>query len=169
VLSGFNELRFSLDAPKSPSSRTLVFSHRLVNNSWKRSFSIECAEASLVGRISPDEESRVQELLESNTELKKAFEKYRAKNSTLDLVVNVRFGQIPGSDRERLRAACDLHLGASIANGLTMDEVLVALRNAGYYDCIDKTPTDARVQLISIDHEVGDHEFLLRYKRVLDF
>jgi len=50
-----------------------------------------------------------------------------------------------------------------------MDEVLVALRNTGYYDCIDKTPIEARVQLISVDHEVRDHEFLLRYKRVLDF
>jgi len=117
----------------------------------------------------PDEESRVQQLLESNTTLKKAFEKYRAEHSTLDLVEHVRLGELPGSDRERLRAACDLHLGASIQNGLTMDEVLVALRNAGYYDCIDKTPIEARVQLISVDHEVRDHEFLLRYKRVLDF
>jgi hypothetical protein len=174
VLSGFNELRFSLDAPKSPSSRTLIFSHRLVNTSWKRSFSMECAEASLVSWISPDEESRVQQLLESNTPLKKAFEKYRAENSTLDLVVNVSLGQIPGSDRERLRAACDLHLGAthldtSIENGLTMDEVLIALRNAGYYDCIGKTPITATVRLISVNHEVRDHEFLLRYKRVVDF
>ena len=169
VLSGFNELRFSLDAPKSQSSRTLVFSHRLVNTSWKKSFSRECAEASLVRRISPEEESRIQELLESHTPLKKAFDKYRAENTTLDLVVNLSLGQIPGSDRERLRAACDLHLGASVENGLPMDEVLAALRNAGYYDCIGKTPTNATVQLISVDHEVRDREFLLRYKRVLDF
>src|SRR5262249_30528227 len=112
--------------------------------------------------------SRIQELLETNTPLKKAFDKYRAENSTLDLVVNVSLGQIPGSDRERLRAACDLHLGAS-GNGLTMDEVLPALRNAGYYDCIGKTPTNGTVQLTSVDHQVRDHEFLLRYKRVLDF
>jgi hypothetical protein len=169
VLKGFNELRFSLDAPKSPSPRTLVFSHRLVNTSWKRSFSKECAEASLVSRISPDEESKIQELLESNTPLKKAFEKYRTENSALDLIVNIGLGQIPGSDRERLRAACDLHLGTSVDNRLTMDEVLAALRNAGYYDYLGKTPTSATVQLISVDHEVRDHEFLLRYKRVLDF
>ena len=169
VLNGFNELRFSLDAPKRPPSRTLVFAHRLVNNSWKRSFSKECAEASLVSRISPDEESIIQGLLESNTQLKKAFEKYRAENSTLNLVVNVSLGQIPGSDREQLRAACDLHLGGSIENGLTMDEVLAALREAGYYECIGKTPIKATVQLISADHEVRDHEFLLRYKRILNF
>jgi len=140
-----------------------------VNSSWKRSFSIECAEASLVNRISPDEESRIEELLESNPQLKKAFEKYRAEHGTLDLVVNVSLGQFPGSDRERLKAACALHLGASIENGLTMGEVLAALRNAGYYDYIGKTPRNATVQLISVDHEVRDNEFLLRYKRVLDF
>ena len=169
VLSGFNELRYSLDALKSSSSRTLVFSHRLVNESWKRSFATGCAEASYISRISPEETSRIQELLESNSPLKKAFDKYQAQNCSLDLVVNVSLGQIPCSDRERLRAACDLHLGVSVKNGLPMDEVLAALRNAGYYDCIGKFPISATVQLISVDHEVRDHEFLLRYKRVLDF
>ena len=169
VLSGFNELRFSLDAPKLSSSRTLVFSHRVVNNSWKRSFSKECAEASLVSRISADEQSRIEDLLESNTQLKKAFDKYRAENSTLDLVVNVSLGQLPGADRERLKAACDLHLGSSTESGLTMDEVLAALRKAGYDECIGKIPTNATVQLVSVDHEVRDHEFLLRYKRLLNF
>ena len=62
-----------------------------------------------------------------------------------------------------------MHLGGSIENGLTMDEVLAALREAGYYECIGKTPIKATVQLISADHEVRDHEFLLRYKRILNF
>lgn len=167
VLSGFNELRCSLDAPKTPSSRTLVFSHRLVNVSWKRSFSKECAEASLIHRVSLDEESRIQELLEPNTPLKKAFEKYCAANSSPDLVVNVGLGEIPDTDRDRLRAACNLHLGASVEKGMTMDEVLAELRNAGFYDCIAKTPKSATIQLISANHEVRDHEFVLRYSRVL--
>jgi hypothetical protein len=122
-----------------------------------------------VSRISPEEELRIQELLESNTALKKAFDKYRAENSTLDLAVNVTLGQIPGSDRKRLRTACDLHLGASTENGVPMDEVLSALRNAGYHDCIGQSPTEATVVLISVDHEVRGREFLLRYKCVLDF
>jgi hypothetical protein len=169
VLSGFNELRFSLEAPKFISPRTLVFSHRLVNTSWKRSFSTECAEISLVSRISPDDESRIQELLRSNPSLSRAFEKYQAKNDALDLVVNVSLGHIPGADRERLRAACARYLGASGQAGLTMDEVLVALQSAGYYDCIGKTPIEATVQLISTGHEVWEREFILRYSRVLDF
>ena len=167
VLSGFNELRFSLDAPKKPSTRTLYFSHRLVNTAWKRSFSIECTDAG--HRVSPDEESRIQELLEPNTPLKKAFEKYCATHNSLDLMVNVSLGGIPGKDRERLRAACDLHLGASIEKGMTMDEVLAALRNTDHYDCLGKLPTIATIQLVSDNHEVRDREFVLRYKRVLDF
>jgi hypothetical protein len=169
VLSGFNELRFSLDAPKASSSRILVFSNRLVNDSWKRSFATECAESSFVSPVSPDDESKIQELLESNAQLKRAFEKYQAENSSLDLVVNVSLGQIPGSDREQLKAACDLHLSDSIENGLTMDEVLAAIRKAGYYECIGKIPKDATVQLVSVNHEVRDREFVLRYKRILNF
>jgi len=169
LLSGFNELRFSLDTPKSVSPRTLVFSNRLVNTSWKRSFSTECAELSLVRRILRDDESRIKELLQSNPSLKMAFEKYQAKNNSLDLIVNVSLGQIPGSDQERLKAACRSLLGHSIQNGMNMDEVLVSLRDAGYYDCIGKTPIVATLQLISINHEVRDREFILRYNRVLDF
>jgi len=95
VLTGFNEPRFSLDTPKIPSSRILVFSHRLVNTSWKRSFSKECAGASVIHPVSPEEESKIQELLEPNTPLKKAFEKYCAANSSLDLMVNLSLGGIP--------------------------------------------------------------------------
>ncbi len=169
MLSGFNELRFSLDAAKSSSSRTLVFSHRLVNTSWKRSFSVECAEISLVSRISNEEESRIQELLQSNASLQKAFEEYQAKKNSVDLVVNVSLGQIPGSDREQLRAACSKYLGGSAKNGMTMDEVLIGLRDAGYHDYIGKTPSFATVQLLSVGHEVQNREFILRYSRVLDF
>lgn len=169
VLSGFNELRFSLESPKAASPRTLVFSHRLVNTSWKRSFSIECADLSFVQRISREEQARIEETLESNPSLKKAFEKYQAKNSGVDLAVNISLGQLPGSDREKLRAACDIHLGSSAENGMTIDEVLAALRTAGYYDCIGKTPISATVQLISRGHEVRDGDFVLRFNRVLDF
>jgi len=84
-------------------------------------------------------------------------------------VVNVSLGQIPVSDREQLRAACSKHLGGSIENGMTMDEVLIALRDAGYYNCIGKTPIAATVQLLCVGHEVRDREFILRYSRVLDF
>jgi hypothetical protein len=169
VLSGFNEPRFSLDAAKSVSPRTLVFSNRLVNTSWKRSFSTECADLSLVRRISADEESRIQELLQSNPSLKNEFEKYQAKNGSLELVINVSLGQIPDSDRDRLRAVCSEALGNPAQNGITMDEALVVLRDAGFYDCIDKTPKQATLQLISVGHEVRDGEFVLRYNRVLDF
>jgi len=34
MLSGFNELRYSLDAPKTPSARTLVFSHQYFRIGW---------------------------------------------------------------------------------------------------------------------------------------
>jgi hypothetical protein len=169
LLSGYNELRFSLDTPKTVSAHTLVFSSRLVNTSWKRSFSTECAALSFVRRISPDVESRIHELLQSNPALGKAFEKYQAKNNSLDLVVNVSLGQLPGSDRAQFRAACSKLLGHSVDNGIIMDEVLAALRDAGYYHCIGKTPIAATVQLISVGHEVRDREFILRYNRVLDF
>jgi hypothetical protein len=169
VLSGFNDLRYSLDTPKTASLRTLVFSHRLVNTSWKRSFSVECADLSLVSPVSQDERSKIQEMLESVPGLEKAFEKYQAAHGSPDLVVNIGLGGLPDGDRERLRTACAGHLGVSAEMGMTMDQVLVALKAAGYYCCIGKMPNSATVQLVSKGHEVQDCEFVLRYNRVLDF
>lgn len=83
--------------------------------------------------------------------------------------MNLSLGQIPDSDREQLRAACAVYLGVSTKHGMTMDEVLAALRNAGYYEHSGKLPINATIQLLSVDHEVRNHEFLLRYQRVLDF
>lgn len=169
VLSGFCEPRFSLESPKTMSPRTLVFAHRLLNASWKRSFSIEAAERRFVSLIEPEEKSRILAMLESDPALKKAFEKYQVTHGTPDLVVNIGLGELPGGDRKQLRAACEARLGPYAGNGMSMDEALLALSAAGYYNCIGKMPNSATVQLISKGHEVRHNEFVLRYNRVLDF
>lgn len=169
MLSGFNEIRFSLDEPKRKSRRTLVFSYRLLNSSWKRSFSVEIAELNFVNLLTAEETSRVEEMLESDPKLRKSFGKYQATHTIPDLIVNVALGGLPSGDRDHLREACDAQLGTSPENGKTMDEVLVALTASGYYEYIGKLPTSATVQLVSKGHEVRDGEFVLRYGRVLDF
>jgi len=168
LLSGFNELRFSLDTPKSVSRRTLVFSSRLVNTSWKKSFSTECAELSLVRRISRDDEARIEELLQSNPSLKKAFEKYQAKNDSLDLVVNVGFGQIRGFGPRATQSSLWQPARTFHPEWNHHGRGAALPARCRYYDCIGKTPRTATLQLISVGHEVRDREFILRYNRVFD-
>jgi hypothetical protein len=111
----------------------------------------------------------IQKLLQSNASLQKAFTSYQARNKSLDLIVNVSLGNIPVQDRQQIKGACASYLGSSTENGITMDQVLSALSNAGFHNYIDKTSTVAKIQLVSVGHELRNRELILRYHRILDF
>ena len=66
VLSGVRENRWSLNDPIKISDRLTVFCHRLVNDEWKRSFSFQSCDASLVECISDEERERAESLLSVN-------------------------------------------------------------------------------------------------------
>ncbi|MBI1352715.1 MAG: hypothetical protein GC160_00105 [Acidobacteria bacterium] len=169
ILNDFNEFRYSLREPKVRSDRTLVFSNRLVNDSWKRSFSTECSELSWVTSIPREERQRIHQLLRGDEKLRKAFEKFEGAPKPVDLVVNLRFGPLPGSDRERFKAAMSEVLHGPIKRGLILDEVLECVRAAGYEGCMSQNPTTATLQLVSPDHELRGREFVMREYRVLNF
>jgi hypothetical protein len=169
ILQGFNEFRYSLDQSKVPSPRILVFSNRLVNNSWKRSFSTEGSALYWVNLVAPEEQRRIDQLLLTDDKLRKAFEKYESVAKPPDLIVNLRFGQFPNSDRERFKVVCGDALAGSIERGLTLDEVLEVVLDAGYKRYMSQNPTLATLQLISLNHELRGPDFVMRRYRFLDF
>ena len=165
ILTGFNEFRYRLSEPKVPSHRTLVFSNRLVNDAWKRSFASECSNATLVTKLSDDERQRVEELLR-NPRLSTAFDKYESTPKPVDLIVNLRFGPMPQADRERFAHAMEEVLELPMRGGMTLDEVLECIRAAGFEDYSGKVPEVAGVQLVSPGHELRGSDFVMRHYRV---
>lgn len=101
VLAGFNEVEWSLSVPPKTSNRALVFCHRIVNDSWKRSFSHQSCELSCVRPVEPEEKWRLDALLASDGKLSEAFERYCLKPDRIDLIANIGFGGLKKKEISR--------------------------------------------------------------------
>jgi hypothetical protein len=169
ILSRFTEDRWSLDEELKPPGRCLLFCHRLVNDSWQRSFFHQCCDASLARALSSDDRKRVEDLLSSNIKVARAFEKYQAAGAPIDLVANLGFGHLTNSELEVFPPTCGRLLADRILEGLTMDEVLGILRDSWLGAHRRMLPNQATLQLISPGHELQGDRFLYRRYRTLGF
>ena len=167
ILSGFKENRWSLGEPLVPSKRVIVFCHRVVNDSWKRSFSHQSCELLYVSSLEPDERNRLDALLVSDTKLQASFEKYQAKQNTIDLIANIAFGGLSKRAVASFPTLCDKMLGTRIDAGITIREVLLVLQEHGLYKHMRDLPQQVTLQLTSINHELRGDETVYRKYRVL--
>jgi len=169
VLSGFKEFRWSLTEPSVTSSRTLVFCRRLVNDSWKRSFTFNCCEASYLIPLDPIDRQKVDSLLASDKKLADAFAKLQATKNSLDLVGNLALGGLNDEAVNHFPDSCNEMLGSRIEEGVTLDEVLGLLQENGLDSHMSKYPTQVTLQLVSINHELRGDEFVHRRYRTLKY
>lgn len=169
TLGGFKEDRWSLDDPLQPSKRTLVFCHRLLNDSWQRSFSHQCCEISLINPLSPPDLKKLGVLLSENPKLVAAFEKYQSATKGIDLVANLGFGGFNKKEIGEFSRICAAMLAERIDTGLTMDDVLRELRERGLDSNMGKLPQQATLQLVSGRHELRGDRFVYRRYRTLGF
>jgi hypothetical protein len=167
VLAGFSEDRWSLDEPLQPSQRSILFCHRMVNDSWKRSFSYQCCEAALTRTLSDSEQRRIETLLTSDKRFVAAFEKYQATTKTIDLIANLGFGGLGEDESGEFPSVCDKLLADRIEDGLTMDDVLGLLRSSWLDSHRRRLPQQVTLQLIATGHEVRDGRFVYRRYRSL--
>lgn len=127
VLSGFKEHRWSLNEPSVISLRTVVFCHRIVNDSWKRSFAFQCCELSYVSKLTLEDLVHLEALLVADTKLSKAFDKYKDSCKTLGSIANLAFGGFSDQEVTQFSDKCDEMLASRIDNGVTLDEVLACI------------------------------------------
>lgn len=169
VVAGFKEDEWSLKEPLRTSKRVLIFCHRLVNDSWKRSFSHNMCELSLIRKISKEERKRANELLLSDSKLRKAFEQYQEKNNRLDLIANIGFGGLMQKEAADFPNLCEQIFADQIGQGMTVREVLGLLQERGLLENMGKIPQQVTLQLSSVNHELRDGEFVCRKFRTLPF
>ena len=151
------------------SPRTLVFCHRIANDSWKRSFSFQCCEISYVCTLNSEDIQQVETLLLSDKKLLKAFEKYQATKNTIDLVGNLALGGFSDREVEQFPDLCNEMLAARIDDGVTLDDVLILLRQRGLDSHMSIYPAQVTLQLVSVNHELRNDEFVFRRYRVLKY
>jgi hypothetical protein len=102
----------------------------MVDDSWKRSFSHQCCEASLTRTLSVSEQDKISVLLTSDKRFLAAFGKYQATTKTIDLIANLGFGWLGEDESREFPSVCDKLLADRIEVGLTMDDVLGLLRSS---------------------------------------
>jgi len=169
VLSGFKEHRWSLNEPSIISLRTVVFCHRIVNDSWKRSFAFQCCELSYVSKLTLEDLVHLEALLVADTKLSKAFDKYKDSCKTLGSIANLAFGGFSDQEVTQFSDKCGEMLASRIDNGVTLDEVLVLLESHGLDSNMRTYPILRTLQLVSVDHELRGDEYVYRQYRVFIF
>lgn len=169
VLAGFNEVEWSLSVPPKTSNRALVFCHRIVNDSWKRSFSHQSCELSCVRPVEPEEKWRLDALLASDGKLSEAFERYCLKPDRIDLIANIGFGGLKKKEISRFSKRCEQTFAGRINAGLSIPETLQLLADHGLEKNRHELPQQLTLQLICIDHELRDNDFVHREYRILSF
>lgn len=168
VLAGFKEDEWSPGAPLKSSKRVLVFCHRLVNDSWKRSFSHNCCEVSLVRPISMEDHKRVQAAL-SDDDLRKAFEQYGKEKNRIDLIANLGFGGLSKKAAGNFAKLSHKMFADRIGQGMTMREILLVLQEHGLVENQGEIPRQVTLQFTCINHELRGDEFVHREFRTLPF
>jgi hypothetical protein len=168
VLAGFNEDEWSPGVPPRKSKRVLVFSHRLVNDSWKRSFAHQCCELPLIRPLGAADQKRTEALLSSDKEMSKAFAQYQAKQNRIDLVVNIKFGGLNKKAAAGFSTLCAQMLAERIKQGVTIPEVLEILQENGLEEKRHELPQQMTLRLICVNHELRKGDFVHRDYRVLN-
>lgn len=167
ILAGFNEIEWSLNALPKASKRALVFIHRIVNDSWKRSFSHQSCDLSYVRPIEPEEKGRLDALLASDGKLGEAFGRYRLKPDRIDLVANIGFGGLKKREIASFSKRCEQIFAGQINAGLSIPEALLLLAEYGLEKNRHEFPRQQTLQLICINHELRGNDFVHREYRVL--
>jgi hypothetical protein len=162
TLLGFNEDRWSLSDPIVPSRRTLVFSHRMVNDSWNRSFSRLVCDATYVEPLEAAELSKVMALCATDNKLADAFEKYRSMSKPIDSVASLAFGGLSAEEIEQFPSQCKALFEDKIADGLTIFDVLSLLNTRNMDQSIRTYPLQVTLQLVPENFELRKNEFLYR-------
>jgi len=138
--------------------RTIVFSSRFVNDSYKRSFSTESCDSAFVYHLDPDEKEELESFIDNNPELVAKFDAYKPKS--IDAIYNANVN-IPASGN-----TTDLEETLSTFQELNLEQLYNLLIESKIGSIGAKGWT---AQFVSNNHECCKGKLLYRFSRVLAF
>lgn len=164
--SGFIDARLPAGSPETKSAKTLVFAHRIVGSTWKKSFKDDCFELSLVHHLPAEEADRLSDLLREDLSLAEALKTYVP--TSIDLVGNISYGRIEGGTAA-LRAEAERLIGTDIVAGLSFSDILARMAISPVEALRGKNPRTASLQIVSPEHLRRRDEWIYTSFNVLDF
>jgi hypothetical protein len=138
--------------------RTIVFSSRFVNDSYKRSFSTESCDLAFVYHLETHEKEELESFIESNPELVAKFDAYKPKS--IDAIYNANIN-IPASG-----SSTDLEETLSTFQELNLEQLCKKLMESKVGSSGAKGWT---AQFVSNNHECCEGKLLYSFSRVLAF
>lgn len=164
VLQGIQKMRFTLQDRKRVDRRRLVFSKRLVDNSWNPTFTNAMANAEFVRPLSAEDQKRLENFIIENPHTLQEFDAFepREVDSALDLRLDVPTST--GKDGA-LRLINDTFAG--IGAGMTNDEVLQRLEASPLASYVTEMGGNATLRLLSKGHEIQNSEYVFRNVELL--
>jgi hypothetical protein len=136
-----------------------VFSKRLLNKSWKRSFSVEVCDLSFTRPLEPEEAERLHRFIADNPTVMREFAEYRRPvNLAYNLGLNV-----PESTKVEFEAPFEPYL----AEGMDCERIWKVISDSQVHRFLADRMLNATLQFESVDHEVRDGEFIFRKCRFL--
>jgi hypothetical protein len=166
TLSGFYEIRNSLEEPKRISRRTLIFAKRLVDDTWRKAFRVEVYGADLAHPLTAEQRARLDDYLTSHPDVAAEFEAYQPQVPGLIHSVGFNLPHVP--DFEERRALVNSVFNG-IERGFTKDEILERIARSPLAPYVAVAPTNTTVRFGNIAHELRDGDFVFRAFDVQSF
>ncbi|WP_016957993.1 hypothetical protein [Catenovulum agarivorans] len=138
--------------------KTIVFSSRFVNDSYKRSFSTESCDSSFVYRLEPNEQNNLNSFIVNNSELVAKFDAYKPKS--VDSIYNANVN-IPAS-----KSQAELEEILSTFQKLNLEELYRLLLESKIGSSGEKGWT---AQFTSKNHECSEGKLVYSFAKILAF
>ena len=138
--------------------RTVIFSSRFVNDSYKRSFSTESCDSAFIYHLDSNEKEELDAFIGSNPELVVKFDAYKPKS--IDAVYNANVN-IPASGSQ-----ADLEEALSSFQELNLEQLYNQLIESKIGSSGAKGWT---AQFVSSNHECFNGKLLYSFSKVLAF
>ena len=161
------ETRASLSDEKILRANKMVFSSRVCNNKWKKSFTNECFSQAHISKLAEDELARLEEFLSQNKMLSK-FQKYKPK--PINYCTERGFMLPEEYSYEKFLKTCEELLIPLFNKGVEFDDVLLAIQNSELSEFQEnKHCTNARLMFFSPDFLVREKELIFNRYEALNF
>lgn len=165
ILQDIQKLRFSLQDRKRVDRRRLVLCKRIVDESWRPTFSAEVVSDAFVHPLPGDDLRRLDEYVASNQQVLKEFEAFEPtmNDHVMDLPLNV-----PASvGRQGIQRLIEEVFAGIADGGVTNDEILQRIAQSDLERYATRTIRNATMRFFSKGHEIRHNEYVFREVQLL--
>jgi len=162
VLTNF----YDLDGNKG--KKTLIFSKRIVNEKWEKSFSNEVCDISFVKKLSLLDYNRLKKFIKENPKVYPSFIEYSGK--PIDFILNLNFDLSKNKlSIEEFKKILNKLFENINENGKTFQEIKKIINESKLNELQSNRLVTNILQFVCKNHEVRNSQLIFRKFNILNF